>query len=261
MDALVLREPFSALSHAVGSLLAVPGTILLWRYAGGDPTRRRSAMIYGLSLMYCYAASAQYHAAAGSPESIAFLRRLDHIGIHFLIAGTYTAMAGTLLTYRWRRWTLILSWLGAALGSGVLLIYGILPTWLSTAVYMGMGWGAYIIYVKIRRRHPHRDLRPLLLGGLFYSVGALINLAGRPAPLPGIVGSHELFHLFVLAGSLVHYDFVLGVVAPSLLGRVRLRVGTPHLALAGTPLRPRLRRAARLRLQTSGRPGRPRAVA
>jgi hemolysin III len=213
VDPLTLREPFSALSHAAGVLLAVPGTILLWRL-GESPGRRRAAVTFGICLTFCYAASTHYHAADGPPEWIAFLRRLDHVGIHLLIAGTYTPLAGILLTGRWRRRTLALTWLAAGVGSVVLLAHGVLPTWLSTTVYLGLGWGAVFVYREIGRRHPDRDIRPLLLGGVLYSVGAIINLSGWPAPWPGWIGAHELLHLFVLAGSLTHYTFIAGIVAP-----------------------------------------------
>lgn len=213
MDPIVLREPVSALSHAAGFALAVPGTVLLWR--AGRPADRRYAVPFGIGLVVCYAASAHYHAAGGSAEQIDFHRRLDHVGIHLLIAGTYTPLAGLLLADRWRRGTLTMAWLAAGVGSAVLLLHGVLPPWLSTILYLTLGWGAYFAYREMTRRHPGRDFRPVVTGGVLYSVGALINLAGWPSPWPGWLGSHELLHLFVMAGSLAHYRFVLELVAPA----------------------------------------------
>jgi hemolysin III len=214
MDMLDLREPVSTLSHAVGLALAIPGTALLWRASQVDRARRLSVLVFGASLVFCYAASARYHAAVGPPERIAALRQLDHVGIHLLIAGTYTPIAVVLLRGTWRRATLTLAW-GAALGgSTVILTRGILPTWLSTSFYLGLGWGAYFVYREIGKRHSPSTLRPILHGGIVYSIGAVVNLAGWPDPWPGVLGSHELLHLFVLGGSFLHFSFMLGLVAP-----------------------------------------------
>lgn len=235
MEPHALREPFSALSHAAGFALAVPGTVLLWRLGGR--TDRRYALPFGIGLVVCYAASTQYHAAGGSPARIDFLRRLDHVGIHLLIAGTYTPLAGMLLSGPWRQWSLRFFWLAALSGSAVQLLHGVLPPWLSTSLYMTLGWGAYFAYREMRQRHPDRDFRPVVHGGLLYSAGALINVAGWPNLWPGTLGSHELLHLFVLAGSLTHYRFVLGLVAPSFpqpawMPRPGLRFQARHILLA-----------------------------
>ena len=87
--------------------------------------------------------------------------------------------------------------------------------WLSTLTYLAMGWGALFCYNELARTHSHRKLLLLPLGGLFYSVGAAINLLHWPAPLPGVFAAHEVFHFFVIAGTTCHVLFMLGVVIPS----------------------------------------------
>ena len=88
----------------------------------------------------------------------------------------------------------------------------------ATCVYLGMGWGAVVCYSEIAQVVSHRALLPIVVGGLSYSVGAVLNLLHWPVLCPGVFGAHELFHLFVLAGSLAHYLFILKVVVPFVWG-------------------------------------------
>src|SRR5262249_2984623 len=105
---------------------------------------------------------------------------------------------------------------------------GVLPIWVSTLVYLAMGWGSLVCYRELARTYSHRTLRPLPLGGVFYSIGAVLNLAKWPVLSPGVFAAHELFHFFVIAGSACHIFFMLNVVIPapgalSLPGPVRSR--------------------------------------
>jgi hemolysin III len=85
---------------------------------------------------------------------------------------------------------------------------------LATCLYLGMGWGAIVCYFEMAQAVSHRALLPIVVGGLSYSVGAVLNLLRWPVILPGTIGAHEIFHLFVLAGSLAHYRFILNIVVP-----------------------------------------------
>ncbi len=199
------REPVNTWSHAAGLLLALFGILLLWRLSRGDPVRRLVLMIYGLSLASCYAASTLYHGLNLPPERLAAWDRLDRAGIFVLIAGTYTPLVWGLLRGRWRWGTLLSVWLVATVASAFLALGVPLPTSVGTALYLGMGWGSIFCYAELARAVSHRALRPLVIGGLFYSVGAIVNLFGWPVLWPGVFGPHELFHLFVIAGSLSHF--------------------------------------------------------
>jgi hemolysin III len=215
MDLLDLREPVSAWTHAAGLLLALAGTLLLWRRSrGSDLARRLSLLVFGLSLVFCYAASTLYHGLPVFGERLAAFDRIDRIGIFLLIAGTYTPLAWGLLRGRWRWGTLASVWLVAIVASTLLALGLPLPTPVATGLYLTMGWGSIACYAELARVVSHRALRPLVVGGVLYSVGALINLLGWPALWPGNFGAHELFHLFVIGGSLAHYRLVLGVVVP-----------------------------------------------
>jgi hemolysin III len=218
MGILDLREPVSAWSHCAGLMLALPGTLLLWRRSAGDRGKRLALLVYGLCLTSCYLASTLYHGVRLPAARIAAFARLDGVGIFALIAGSYTPLAWCLMRGRWRRWTLAAVWSVAATASILIAAGRHFSPVLSTCVYLGMGWGAVICYAEIARVASHRALAPIVVGGLSYSVGAVLNLLHWPALWPGTFGTHELFHLFVLAGSLAHYLFILKVVVPFVRG-------------------------------------------
>jgi hemolysin III len=214
MDFLNFREPVSTWSHCAGLMLALPGALLLWRRSLGDPTKRLSVLIYGLTLAFCYAASTLFHGVRLPAARIAAFARLDGVGIFALIAGSYTPLAWCLMRGRWRWWTLAVVWSVAATATVLIAAGRQFSPVLATCLYLGMGWGAVVCYYEISQVVSHRALLPIVVGGLSYSVGAVLNLLHWPVLLPGIFGAHELFHMFVLGGSLAHYWFILKVVVP-----------------------------------------------
>lgn len=215
MDLFNLREPVNAWSHGAWLMLALPGTVLLWRRAGpGDRARRLILLAYTICLALCASASTLYHSVHKSGSELAPYLLLDHIGIYLLIAGSYTPIAWTLLRGPWRYGTLVFAWASASLGITMHSAWDGLPNWLTTGFYLMMGWGSVVSYNELTRRLPGRILRPILLGGAFYSVGAIIHLIQWPILWPGVIEAHEIFHVFVVAGSIVHYRFMLEVIAP-----------------------------------------------
>src|SRR3954470_19692809 len=215
MNLIELREPASALSHGAGMLLSLAATASLLRLSRGEGRAKRlSLLIYGLSMTACYEASMMFHGVRGPSGRIDLFNRLDHIGICLYIAGTYTPVAWNVLRGRWRSWTLTLAWVWALVGS-ILQLAGTSPSSMfTTGFYLGMGWAMVFLYLELARNLGHRALFPILIGGFFYTTGAVLNVLGLPLLWPGVFGSHELFHLFVLAGSAAHYQFVLHVLVP-----------------------------------------------
>jgi hemolysin III len=212
MEWLYFREPISAWTHGVWALLTLPGTWLLWHRAQGDWTKRGGGLVYGLSLFLCFSSSFLYHAARLSEGSIDMLNTLDHLSIYVLIAGTATPIALVVLDGNWRPRFLASIWLMALSGAAVQLALGRLPPWLATSCYLSVGWVGCVMYGEVVRKLSHRKIRLLWLGGLFYTLGAVINLRDWPELLPNFFGAHEVFHLFVMAGSLCHYCFTVGAV-------------------------------------------------
>jgi hemolysin III len=211
---LYFREPFSAWSHALWLMLSLPATVFLWRRAGGDTAKRVSLLVFGLTLSACYLGSTLFHGVRLDGPAIDLFDRLDHVGIHLLIAGSYTPLAWNLMRGRARAWTLGGVWAVTLTGSALLLADYRLPGPLATCEYLALGWGGLLCYFEIGRVVPQRALRPLLLGGAFYSIGAVMNLIHWPRPWPGVVEAHEVFHLWVMAGSVAHFWFMLTAVIP-----------------------------------------------
>jgi hemolysin III len=170
--------------------------------------------IFGLSLIALYSASALYHLLPLSPAGTARLRRLDHMMIFVLIAGTYTPFCLLALDGAWRVGLLALVWSLAMCGILFKLFWIGAPRWLSVALYLGMGWVAVIAAPALFQAVPPRGIAWVLGGGLVYSVGAIVYGLRRPNLVPGVFGFHELWHLFVVAGSACHFWAVLHYVAP-----------------------------------------------
>lgn len=209
------REPVNAWSHCSWLLLSIPGTFWLWRRSAGNRAKQLSLLVFGLSLAFCYASSTLYHGVRLPDEQIALCNLLDYVGIYILIAGSYTPLACNLLQGRWRQGTLLAAWTLAGIGIVVQVVCRTLPQSVTTGLYLAMGWGAIFCYFEIARAMTHRPLRLVLLGGVLYTVGAVINLMGWPLLCPGVFGAHELFHILVMGGSLAHFAFMLQVVAPA----------------------------------------------
>ena len=211
-----LREPVSGLTHAVGGVLAVVGLGVLLATAAstGRLDQLLAFGIFGLSLVALYAASALYHLLPLSPAGVARLRRLDHMTIFVLIAGTYTPFCLLALDGGWRWGLLALIWSLALCGVMLKVRWMDAPRWLSVALYLGMGWIAVIAASELLRAVPPGGIAWVLSGGLVYSAGALAYGLKRPNPVPGVFGFHEVWHIFVLAGSACHFWAVLHYIAP-----------------------------------------------
>jgi hemolysin III len=211
-----LRDPVNGLTHAAGGALAVVGLVLLLATAAS--ARRVDQLVafgvFGLSLISLYTASALYHLLPLSPAGVARLRRLDHMTIFVLIAGTYTPFCLLALEGPWRWGLLSLIWLLALGGVLLKLLWMDAPRWLSVVLYLGMGWVALIAAPALLRAVEVGGMAWVLAGGLTYSAGALVYALKRPNLVPGVFGFHEVWHLLVMAGSACHFWAVLRYVAP-----------------------------------------------
>lgn len=206
-----LREPINALTHGVGAVLGVVGLIALVVLSGGEPWRLASALVYGISLVMLFSASTLLHAVRGSARLLRVLRLLDHAAIFVLIAGSYTPI--TLVTLQQHNptlaWTLFaVVWGFAFLGVAFKLMWIGAPRWVSTGLYLVMGWLAVAAIEPLVLAMPWQGVAWLAAGGLAYTVGAIVYARRRPDPFPRVFGYHELWHLFVLAGSACHFVMI-----------------------------------------------------
>jgi len=213
-----LREPINALSHALGVVLGAIGLVVLLGLADGDPTRVASALVYGISLIVLFVASTLLHGVRAGARVLRALRLFDHAAIFVLIAGTYTPI--TLITLQERH--TITGWVMFSIVWGLALL-GVLfkvawlgaPRWVSTGLYLLLGWLALLAIGPLITSLPVPALFWLVVGGLAYSVGAVVYARKRPDPFPAVFGYHELWHLFVLAGAASHFVMIAGYVLPA----------------------------------------------
>ena len=206
----VLKDPASGLSHLAGAALSVVGLVALLRVGLGnhDPWQIVSFAIFGGSLILLYSASATYHLLNVSTRAEVVLRKLDHIMIFVLIAGTYTPICLIALRGPTGYAMLAVIWSLAVAGVFFKAFYLNAPRWAYTGIYLLMGWICVFAIVPLARAVGVRRLLWLFAGGIFYSVGAVIYGLKKPNLIPGWLGFHEIFHIFIILGSLSHFYFV-----------------------------------------------------
>jgi hemolysin III len=211
---LRLREPFNGLSHLCGALFGITALVVLVSLARGKAWHLTGFAIYGATLILLYLASALYHSLPLGERGVRRLLMLDRIGIYLLIAGTYTPLCLVPLRGAWG-WSLLgLVWGLALFGSLCEIIWRSAPQWITTGLYLVMGWLAIVAFGPLLRTLTGAGFQWLVAGGIVYSVGAVVCLTGRPRLWPGAFGAHELWHLFVLGGSVCHFVMMFRFVAP-----------------------------------------------
>ncbi|MFC4639853.1 PAQR family membrane homeostasis protein TrhA [Deinococcus hohokamensis] len=198
------REPVNALTHWAGALAALllAGPLLAWAHSRG--LALWPFAVFVLSMLLLYSASASYHSFRPGERGLLWLRKLDHAGIFLLIAGSYTPVAYFGLDGVWRGAVLGLVWGIAAAGILLKLATMRLPRWISTLLYVGMGWLALAFVPQLARSLAPGALLWLAAGGVLYSLGAVVYGTRRWNPRPGVFGFHEIWHLFVLGGTGAH---------------------------------------------------------
>lgn len=207
-------RPWSAITHGAGVVLGVLGTVLLLVRAAsvGGALRVTVFAVYCASMVALYLASTLYHCLRTSAAGRMNLRRIDHASIYLLIAGSYTPIC--LLSLKgalgWGLFGLI--WTLAAAGIVLSVAWIMAPRWLTAGIYLSMGWLAVFAVYPLSQVLSVKGMALLLLGGVLYTVGGVLyglKWPGRDNPR---FGCHEIFHLFILAGSIVHYLMMYQVV-------------------------------------------------
>ncbi len=190
---------------------------MLFRQSWGEELYIFSFALYGLSSVALYLASSLFHGLKVGEQRRRLLLRLDHAGIFAMIAGSYSPLALiTLKSYSpILGWAFFIAvWCMAIAGMVLRLKYLDAPRWLSTGVYLLLGWAGVLMLEPLNYVLPFGALFFMFLGGTFYSVGAVVFLFKRPDFFPGVLGHHELWHLFVLAGSACHFLMIYFYLTP-----------------------------------------------
>jgi hemolysin III len=210
---LRLREPFCGLSHLAGAGLSVLGLVALLTISYGKPWHLVACAIYGASLILLYSASTLYHSLCVEARRVARLRSLDQAAIYGLIAGTYTPICLVALRGAWGWFLLGTVWVLALTGAALRLTWRGFPEWLSYVLYFTMGGLFLVAFNPVFQALSATGIAWLLSGGLLYTVGAAVLVLDRPRLRPGVFGSHDLWHLFVLGGSGCHFVVIRCFVA------------------------------------------------
>lgn len=209
-----LKEPVNGLTHFVWGFAALIGLTVLLVQSGGDPPKQVSLLVYGTGVVILFFMSSAYHLIRTSPEKTVLLRKLDHTAIFLLIAGTYTPICFNVLTGVWRWGMLIGVWAVALGGIGLKLAFINIHRALSAGIYAAMGWLSLVAIQPLVQALPAGALAWMVAGGVVYTVGALVYALKWFNFAPGVFGFHEVWHLFVMAGSLCHYIMILAYVVP-----------------------------------------------
>ena len=212
-----MKEPGSAITHFIGTLMALFSATPLLIKAGSRPNKVHliSLGIFIVSMILLYTASTIYHSVRGSKKVIRRLKKFDHMMIYVLIAGTYTPICIIALGGRTGILLLTLVWSLALIGIVVTGFWVNCPKWFSSIVYIAMGWTCVLTFTQLINALPKGGFVWLLTGGIIYTIGGIIYALKLPIFNKKFkhFGSHEIFHLFVMAGSLCHFILMYNYVA------------------------------------------------
>jgi hemolysin III len=203
-----LRGVFHEGGFYAAILLAVPLALM------AEPGRGRlSAIVFSACLAGCFGASALYHRPTWQPVARSWLARLDHAGIYLLIAGTYTPIGLIIMSRAWAIPVLSIVYAGAAAAILLKLFWVKAPKVLSAILGLSLGWVGVVAYSQIGKIGV-AGIALILMGGLFYTVGAVVYARRRPDPLPAVLGYHELFHICTLGAAACHWAAIAFFVLP-----------------------------------------------
>lgn len=214
---ITIREPGSALTHFIAMLLAAFAATPLLTKAALYASRESiiALSIFCVSMILLYGASATYHSLNLSGRPLRIFRKIDHMMIFILIAGSYTPICLTVLGGKLGYTLLAVIWGLALFGMLLKACWITCPKWFSSVIYIAMGWACVAVFGPLLQVLPTTAFLWLLAGGIIYTIGGVIYALKLPLfnAKHEFFGSHEIFHLFVMAGSFCHFIFMYCYVA------------------------------------------------
>ena len=212
-----IKDPGSAITHFIAMALAIIAAVPLLMKAAREPDHIHvvALAIFIVSMILLYAASTTYHTLDISPKINKILRKIDHMMIFILIAGTYTPVCMIVLGDRTGWLLLSLVWAIAIAGIIIKAVWITCPKWFSSVIYIAMGWVCVLVFGPLLKTLSVPAFLWLLAGGIIYTVGGVIYALKLPIfnAKHKFFGSHEVFHLFVMGGSICHFIFMYLYVA------------------------------------------------
>lgn len=205
---LTIREPGSAITHYCAMMAALLSAApLLVKASTSSHTNLIAMTIFMISMVLLYGASATYHTLSVSPGTLRIFQKIDHMMIFVLIAGSYTPICMIVLGGKEGHTLLRIVWALAAFGMLVKALWITCPKWFSSIIYIAMGWTCVAVFGRLLTSLSSGAFAFLLAGGIIYTVGGIIYALKVPLfnAKHKYFGSHEIFHLFVMAGSACHF--------------------------------------------------------
>ncbi len=206
-----LREPVNSLTHWGGAIFAFIGLIVLLIVGWSTPAKVISLIIYGVSLIFMFSASATYHMVQVKDKALEIFRKIDHAAIYALIAGTYTPFCINAFEGFWKWGMLSIIWSLAIIGIVVKIFVIRAPRWLNAGIYIVMGWLSITAIGQMLAALPAWVMAWMLAGGIIYTLGAVVYITKIFNFKPGVFGFHEVWHIFVLLAAIAHFIAVMGV--------------------------------------------------
>ncbi|APV45437.1 hemolysin III [Dehalogenimonas formicexedens] len=205
-------EAFSCYSHLGGAIAGAAGLVALLVLTWGRWDLLAVVLIYGLAITALFSFSATYHALKRRDGETSIWRKLDHIAIFIMIAGSYTPLVYIYLDGLWRVFMIAIPWAIVAVGVVYKLFWMHAPRILSPILYLGMGWLALAPMRQLWLSMPRLAFWGVVAGGVAYSIGAVIYALKRPNPVPGVFGFHDIFHIWIIIGASLHFAVVVASV-------------------------------------------------
>jgi hemolysin III len=208
-----MQNPVRGILHGTAAMLSLVGGVALWVRSTGDLSRQLALLVFAVSLVALYAASSLYHSVPWRTVWKARMQRLDHAMIYVLVAGTYTPLALVVL-HGWPRWMALgttwgIAWIGIAQKACAPRV----GDWFSITMQTVQGWCALPLLGPLAQQLPRMALVQVAVGGVLYTLGMVLFVTKRPRLWPRVFSYHELFHVFVVAGSAMHYAVMFRYVA------------------------------------------------
>lgn len=211
---LKMKEPVNTWTHFISLVAAIVGLVFLIIMCKNNISKLITMIIYGLSMVLLYGASSIYHWVQTTPQKELLLKKIDHIAIYFLIAGSYTPVFYYGLEGAWRLAMLISVWSLAVLGMALKIWFIHAPRYVSVGFYVSLGWIALVPFLQLIKNLPLGAIILMAVGGVIYTMGAVIYATKIFDFFPKRFGFHEIFHLFIAAGSIVHFIMILIYIVP-----------------------------------------------
>lgn len=211
---LIPKDPGSAITHFIGMILTIIFAFPLMSKAS-DTVHTTSLAIFVSSMILLYGASTTYHTFYISEKVNTILKKIDHMMIFVLIAGSYTPVCLVVLNGRTGYILLTIVWSIAIIGIAIKSFWVYCPKWFSSILYIAMGWTCVLAFAPLISALPNPAFLWLLVGGIIYTIGGVIYALKLSIFNANhkYFGSHEIFHLFVLGGSICHFIFMYRYVA------------------------------------------------